>query len=103
MLESTGENAEMASSYHIIAEAHVDPSRVTGKTTHYRDGSVLPHPSRLVIAEITRGAGFYLLYFDDLGSELTDTWHESVEMAMEQARYEFGLSPGDWDRKKGLD
>lgn len=27
---------------------------------------------------------------------MTDTWHESVERAMDQATYEFGLIPEDW-------
>lgn len=40
--------------------------------------------------------GYYLLYLDCDGKEMTDTWHESVERAMDQATYEFGLIPEDW-------
>jgi hypothetical protein len=43
-------------------------------------------------------AGYYLLYLDSEGMEMTDTWHESVAAAIEQAKFEFGLMPDDWNR-----
>jgi hypothetical protein len=52
-----------------------------------------------MIVELDPGGGFYLLYLDDRGSEMTDTWHESVALAMEQAEYEFCLSPKEWEWK----
>jgi hypothetical protein len=29
---------------------------------------------------------------------MTDTWHESLEQAMDQANFEFGLLPNEWER-----
>jgi hypothetical protein len=48
------------------------------------------------IAKLGSVEGYYLLYFDHDGTEMTDTRHESVERAMEQGEYEFGLSKSEW-------
>jgi hypothetical protein len=29
---------------------------------------------------------------------MNDTWHESIDRAMDQANYEFGLLPSEWER-----
>lgn len=87
----------MSSEYIRIARAHVDPSRATGETRHYRD-QLLPVPRRLEIVQIPPDSGFYLLYLDENGTELTDTWHESLERALDQASFEFGLLPQEWER-----
>jgi hypothetical protein len=88
----------MPPEYRIVAKARIDPKRITGKTVHRSGGSILPAPDHLLIAEIGSGDGFYLLYFDENDNQLTDTWHQSVELAMEQAHYEFGLLPSEWCR-----
>ena len=41
--------------------------------------------------------GFYLLYFDRRHIEVTDTFHETVKGAMEQAEFEFGIKPSEWE------
>jgi len=57
----------------------------TGKTRHYHGTEELSPPSELRIVRFPDDAGFYLLYFDQDGSELTDTYHDSLEEAMSQA------------------
>lgn len=70
--------------------------RVTGKTRHYYGTAPLPPPSELRIAPFAGDPGFYLLYLDSSGNELTDTYHGSVEEAMAQADFEFEVNPSDW-------
>jgi hypothetical protein len=40
---------------------------------------------------------FFLLYLDEHGDCLTDTWHQTLEQAKAQARHEFGIGEDDWD------
>ncbi|MGJ5815954.1 hypothetical protein [Paludibaculum fermentans] len=70
--------------------------RSTVKTTHHVGGELAPHPSRLAIGSFDEGPGFYLLYFDEQGNEITDTFHDSIEAAQAQAAFEFDTLPGDW-------
>ncbi len=68
----------------------------TGKTVHYRGGGELPKPLSLCIAQFDGDPGFYLLYFDAEGNELTDTYHDSIDAALKQAEWEFEISPSQW-------
>lgn len=40
--------------------------------------------------------GFYLFSLDEAEEWVTDTWHESVDDAFDQAEFEFGLVRSDW-------
>jgi len=78
--------------------------RATGATRHYRahieggevqKGEELPVPAWV---EITPDAGaFLLLYLDERGDCLTDTWHQTLEQAKAQARHEFGIEEEEWE------
>ncbi len=70
--------------------------RPTGKTRHYLGTCELPPPSELRIVQYTEDPGYYLLYFDEEGEELTDTYHDTLSQAMEQAEWEFGVRPDEW-------
>jgi hypothetical protein len=50
---------------------------------------------RLEIAQYEGDSGFYLLYYPKTGHG-TDTWHLSLEDAMHQAEYEFGVKAEEW-------
>ncbi len=56
----------------------------------------MPRPARLRISRYADDPRFYLLYIDDAGEELTDTWHPTLEDAMQQAAVEFNVKPNDW-------
>jgi hypothetical protein len=77
-----------------LAEHH----RSTGRTRHTVDGHDLPVPHTLALAQYEGTDEVYLLYFNESGQELTDTLHDSVEEAMTQAEFEFGVLPGEWVR-----
>jgi hypothetical protein len=40
--------------------------------------------------------GFYLLRLDPEGQCLADTWHQSLEEAKAQARFEYEIDDADW-------
>ena len=61
------------------------------------DGAELPPPSQLEIVTYPDDPGFYLLYLDDEGNELTDTYHDSQAEAMRQARWEFRVEEDEWE------
>jgi hypothetical protein len=72
----------------------------TGNTTHKLgspDGKQVKFPPfvRLEIAQYEGDMGFYLLYYPAVGHG-TDTWHLSLEDAMHQAEYEFGVKSEEW-------
>jgi hypothetical protein len=60
----------------------------------------LPPPSELRIVKYDGDSGFYLFYCDDSGKEFTDTYHDSLEEALAQAEWEFGVKPHEWVESK---
>ena len=87
----------------IVLKPHHLP---TGKTRHtmatwsgdldLSRGAELQALHELVIARITPDPGYYLLYLDASGKEITDTYHETLEKAMEQAKWEFNVEANEW-------
>jgi hypothetical protein len=81
--------------------------RSTGRTRHTSAtisdegelilGPELPPPHALMIAQLLSDPGYYLLYLDEDGEEITDTYHESLEKAVNQAKWEFNVEPDEWD------
>jgi len=83
----------------VLLRVSIDPTRhrPTGFTEHYVDMAPIPVPTELQI--VTFGPpdpGFYLLYLDSAGNELTDTFHDTVGDALLQAEREFGVRSSDW-------
>ena len=78
-----------------LKDHHLSP----GRTKHaLSDGNgVRPFPpfTSLAITQFGGKAGYYLMHICDahLG---TDTWHETLEEALHQAEWEFGVMPEEW-------
>jgi hypothetical protein len=68
--------------------------RVTGNTTHHSAERQVPPPAFVKIEH--NKDGFFLLYFDAAGDGLTDTWHQSLEDAKRQAKFEFEIEASEW-------
>jgi hypothetical protein len=51
----------------------------------------------LVIAQLPPDGGYYLLYLNNQGDELTDTYHETLDKALNQAKWEFEIEPDEWE------
>lgn len=57
--------------------------------------SRLPDP---VMVEVIEDCGaFYLLRLDGEGKSISDTWHETLSEAKEQASFEFEIDHSDWE------
>jgi hypothetical protein len=73
----------------------------TGFTLHVIGNQEEPFPDMLQI-ELMRQAGdstemIYLIHYDKVGNQLTDTYHDSIMEAEEQAKNEFLVAKNDWE------
>ena len=67
--------------YAVVSE-DVEP---TGATRHVARGVKLGPAAALAIASYGEDEGYYLYYLDDDGRVVTDTFHDSVDGAFDQA------------------
>lgn len=68
----------------------------TGNTRHTVNGIAVEPPFELRILQFVGDSGFYLMHFNESEEELTDTYHETCQQAIEQAEFEFGIKKEDW-------
>ena len=68
----------------------------TNKVQQYVLGKPAKRPKALQIVKYLDDKGYYLLYLDEKGEEITDTYYESIASAMEQAEYEFNVKNDEW-------
>ncbi|MBU3068192.1 hypothetical protein KO481_42610 [Nocardia sp. NEAU-G5] len=61
----------------------------TGRARHTIGGHVVDGFAGLAIAQYDTDPGVHLFYCDAAWNCVTDTWHDDVAGAVEQARYEF--------------
>lgn len=66
------------------------------RTIHRTPMGILPQPVALSIVQYEDDQGFYLFYLDETGQEQTDTYHDTLDSAFEQAEFEFGISKEEW-------
>ncbi|HTW82669.1 MAG TPA: hypothetical protein VMD91_01225 [Candidatus Sulfotelmatobacter sp.] len=79
-----------------LSEAERSRAHLTPRTVH-RSGAVpLPVAHTLAIACADGEATYYLLYLDEAGAVQSECSYSSVEAAMRQAEFEFGLPPEEW-------
>ena len=72
----------------------------TGNTAHYIDGKIYDKlPYELKINKYQKGDGVYLVHYDEDQNEITDTFHDNVEDAIEQAKFEFGINEDEWVKR----
>ena len=84
--------------YTLLRQIKLGPlHRPTRKTRHYQGGKELSDPTELRIIKYLDAPGYYLLYLDSQGVELTDTYHETLESALAQAEWEFQVTPKEWE------
>ena len=78
-----------------LSAHHVRP----GRTKHrLSDASGIHEFSPFKALEVCSGAddgGFYLMYEPETRAG-TDTWHQTLEDAMHQAEWEFGVTADEW-------
>jgi uncharacterized membrane protein len=64
-------------------------SNRTNNTRQIVAGKTIGAVSALAICQSAEIQGFYLLGCDDIWSRVTDTWHQSLKEAQEQAEFEY--------------
>ena len=90
----------------ILRVAQIDDEvRPTGATRHSLGelvdgeivmGDALGPFAALVIIEEESSSGFLLLYLDQNGDPVADTWHETLEDAIDQAEHEYEGITSKW-------
>jgi hypothetical protein len=86
--------------YTLLQKVQLKPSlhQPTGKTKHFHGNQECPLPHELRIIQYHGNKGFYLFYCDLHGIEFTDTYHEILEDALDQAEWEFNVKPNEWNK-----
>jgi hypothetical protein len=72
--------------------------RHTGNTRHELNGVLQGPVAGLAICPEGNGSGYYLFGCNAAWEVVTDTWHASVEEAMNQAEFEYGGVSATWQR-----
>jgi hypothetical protein len=96
----------------ILRVARIDDDvRPTGSTRHSSgelvDGEIVAGETlgpfaALAIVEEESSSGYLLLYLDQNGDSVADTWHETLEDAMDQAEHEYEGITSKWvTRERG--
>lgn len=83
----------------LLGEIDLSGRTSTGRTIHRRGGQTLPTPTRLELAQYRGDEGIYLLHYNG-DVEQSDTYHDTLAEAIEQARFEFEIGASDWTFKK---
>ena len=81
--------------WKIVGSVQLGPNHFPSKTRHSINGKAVSDFTRLELATYSPKEGYYLLHIlsDDTG---TDTWHQSLDEALDQVEWEFGVTRQEW-------
>lgn len=74
----------------VLCSADLSGVAATGRTQHLVRGELVEAFAALAIARYDADPGVYLFYCDADWRPVTDTQHETVKLAVQQAEFEFG-------------
>jgi hypothetical protein len=74
---------------------HLSPGRATHTLADSAGLRSFPTFTSLAIAQYAGEPGYYLVHICDDNLQ-TDTWHNTLEDALHQAEWEFGVQPAEW-------
>lgn len=81
----------------ILGQAILNESHLArGRTAHVVAGERTARPAVLQLVQFEGDSGCYLFGLAEDGRELTDTYHDNIQLARDQARFEFEVSESDW-------
>ena len=85
------------SDFEILFSVRLGPQHhIESKTRHLVGATLLPRATALAIAKYPDDEGFYIFHLDEQGDEFADTYHLSIEAAMKQANWEYGVTADEW-------
>jgi hypothetical protein len=79
----------------MLGEHHLSPDRAKHTLSDGQGTRAFPPFTALWIVHDPDDSGYYLMYGCENGQS-TDTWHQSLEDALHQADWEFGVQPEEW-------
>ena len=74
----------------VLSVASLGYRTTQGRTRHIVEGKEMEGFGGLIIAKYSSDPGFYLFYCDSDWNVITDTYHDSMANAIDQAGFEFG-------------
>jgi hypothetical protein len=80
----------------VVYFAAIDGCRHTGRCKHLVGGSLVQPASAVAICRYRETEGYYLFGCDSCWHVVTDTWHETIEKAKEQAEFEYEGVSKNW-------
>ncbi len=80
----------------LLGKHHLRPGRTRHQIADGHGRRGFPPFVRLEIAQYPGDSSYYLLHICGDG-QIADTNHETIEEAMHQAEWEFGVQPNEWD------
>ena len=86
--------------YEIKKRVILNLNKSEFKNIHTVGGEKILPPHELQIISYPDVEGFYLLYIDNNGEVITDTYHETLINALDQAEYEFNVLPSEWRQER---
>jgi hypothetical protein len=78
--------------YTILDTRHIP----TGKCAHIVTGELINSVAGLAICQYTGEDSYYLFYCDQNWHTLTDTWHATLQDALNQAEFEYEGTKSTW-------
>lgn len=88
-------SAQLATIKRVRLSSHHHPSLTKHTISDGRGERAFPPFIELVIAAYPGETSCYLFHVCADG-QVADTWHESIEEAVDQAEWEFGVKPEEW-------
>ena len=89
----------MSKDLEILLTLRLEPHhRMTGRTRHTVMGKPLERPTLLKIVRLGVANEYHLFFCYSSGQEMTDTSHDSIHSAMDQAAFEFDVARAEWER-----
>jgi hypothetical protein len=85
----------------VIASARI-PGGANSRAEHTVDGVPVSSAFWLRIIQFEGEEGMYLIRYGVDQKELTDTLHDTLSAAMDQAEFEYGTTPGDWQFEQAM-
>lgn len=88
----------MADRRELLRRVDLQPRHQPKGNVHYfMEGRPMPRPSSLEIVKGPTGTACYMLYLDNWGAPMTETWHPTPDAAAYHAKWEYGIELADWE------
>lgn len=99
MADSVKEAPDIVGGAKVVLYVSLEGMNPTGRTEHIHIGKAVEPTVGLAICKYDNEEGYYLFGCDANWNSVTDTWHENIDDALEQAEWEYEGLSGSWVKK----